>query len=81
MRNYLLKLGRQAKKASIENIKSDKKQKVLNDYCNLLSKNQSKIISANRIDLKNATEKKLKENLINRLLIDKKKNITNYKVD
>ena len=73
MRNYLLKLGRQAKKASIENIKSDKKQKVLKDYCNLLSKNQTKIISANRIDLKNATEKKLKENLINRLLIDKKK--------
>ncbi len=73
MRNYLLKLGRQAKKASIENVKSDKKQKVLKDYCNLLSKNQTKIISANRIDLKNATEKKLKENLINRLLIDKKK--------
>ena len=73
MRNYLLKLGKQAKKASIETIKSDKKQKVLKDYCNLLSKNQSKIISANRKDLKKAIEKKLKENLINRLLIDKKK--------
>ena len=72
MRNYLLKLGVQAKKASIEVIKADKKQKVLKDYCNLLLKNQSKIISANKKDLKKAIKKKLKENLINRLLIDKK---------
>ncbi len=73
MKNYLFKLGVQAKKASNKTIKSKKKDQVLKDYCNLLLKNQLKIISENKKDLKKAKEKKLKENLINRLKIDHKK--------
>ena len=74
MKDYLIKLGTQAKKASIKAVNSKKKNQVLKDYCNLLLKNQLKIISENRKDLKNARDKKLKENLIERLLIDEKKN-------
>ena len=73
MKNYLFKLGIEAKKASNKTIKSKKKDQVLKDYCNLLLKNQLKIISENKKDLKNAKEKRLKENLINRLQIDHNK--------
>ena len=38
MKNYLFKLGLQAKKASNKTIKSKKKEQVLKDYCNLLLK-------------------------------------------
>ena len=73
MKSYLFKLGKKAKKASIKTVQSKIKDQVLNDYCNLLYKNQLKIISENRKDLKKARDKKLKENLILRLSIDKKK--------
>ena len=73
MKSYLIKLGKQAKRASIEAVKSEKKNQVLKDYCNLLLKNQLKIISENKKDLKKARDKRLKENLIKRLIIDKKK--------
>ncbi len=72
MKDYLLKLGKQAKKASNNTIKSKKKDKVLQDYCNLIFKYQLNIIRENKKDLKLAKNKKLKENLIKRLLIDKK---------
>ena len=73
MKNYLIKLGIQAKKASIRSVDSKKKNKVLQDYCNLLLDNQLNIIRENKKDLKLAKKKKLKENLIKRLFIDKKK--------
>tara|TARA_B100001093_G_scaffold409516_1_gene398545 strand:+ start:619 stop:1869 length:1251 start_codon:yes stop_codon:yes gene_type:complete len=73
MKSYLFKLGKNAQKASNKIIKSKIKDKVLKDYCNLISKNQSKIIFENKKDLKKAREKKLKENIIKRLLIDKEK--------
>ena len=73
MKNYLLKLGKNAKKASIEIVKSKKKDQVLKDYCNLLLKNQLKIISENKKDLKKARDKKIKENLVKRLLLDEEK--------
>ena len=73
MRNYLFKLGKQAQKASIEAVKSKKKNQVLKDYCNLLLKNKLKIISENIKDQKKAISKKLEENLIKRLLLDEKK--------
>ena len=73
MKNYLFKLGKRAKKASIEVVKSEKKNQVLKDYCSLLKKNQLKIILENKKDLKKARDKKLKENLIKRLLLDEKK--------
>ena len=71
MKSYLNKLGKKAKKALDITVKSKKKDQVLNDYCNLLLKYQSKIISENQKDLKKAGDKKLKENLIKRLSIDK----------
>ena len=73
MKNYLFKLGKKGKKASIEIVKTKKKNKVLSDYCNLILKNQLKIISENKKDLEKAKKQKLKENLIKRLTIDKKK--------
>ncbi len=73
MKSYLFKLGKNAKKASIETVNSKKKDKVLKDYCNLLLKKKSKIISENKKDIKNAKLQKLKENLIKRLLIDEEK--------
>jgi len=73
MKDYLVKLGKQAKKASNTSIVSKKKNKILQDYYNLILSNQLNIIRENKKDLKQAKKKKLKENLIKRLLIDKKK--------
>jgi glutamate-5-semialdehyde dehydrogenase len=73
MKDYLIKLGKQAKKASILSITSKKKDKVLQDYCNLIFNNQFNIIKENKKDLKQAEKKKIKKNLVKRLLVDKKK--------
>ena len=73
MKNYLIKLGKKASKVTKASVKSEKKNKVLIDYCNLILKNQSKIIIENKKDLKQAKEKKLSQNLFNRLLINEKK--------
>ncbi len=73
MKNYLFNLGKNAKKASLDNLSSKKKNKVLRDYINLILNNQSKIILENKKDLKKAKKNNLKENLIKRLLLDKKK--------
>ena len=73
MKNYLLKLGKNAKKAFVEKVNSNNKNQVLKDYCSLLLNNKLKIISENRKDIKKAREKKLKENLIKRLSIDEEK--------
>ncbi len=73
MKDYLIKLGEQAKKASIKSITSKKKDRVLQDYYDLIFDNQLNIIRENQKDLKNAKNRKLKENLIKRLLVDKKK--------
>ena len=58
MKDYLIKLGKQAKKASIISITSKKKDKVLQDYCNLIFNNQLNIIKENKKDLKQAEKKK-----------------------
>ncbi len=73
MKKYLFKLGKNAQKASNKVIESKIKDKVLKDYCNLIFKNQSRIILENKKDLKKAREKKLKENIIQRLSINEKK--------
>ncbi len=72
MKQYLLNLGKNAKKASIETIDSKIKNQVLKDYCNLIFENKIKIISENKKDLKNAKNEKLKTNLIKRLTLDEK---------
>jgi len=73
MRDYLIKLGKQGKKASFKSVTSQKKNKVLLDYCNLIFNNQSNIIRENKKDLIKATKSKLKKNLIRRLFIDERK--------
>ncbi len=73
MKDYLFKIGKKAKKASQETIRLSKKNQVLKDYCKYISKSQSKIIIENKKDQKKARDKKLQENLIERLLINEKK--------
>ena len=48
MKNYLFNLGKNAKKASLDNLSSNKKNKVLKDYVSLILNNQSKIILENQ---------------------------------
>ena len=73
MKNYLINLGNNAKKALIESVSSNKKNKVLKDYINLILDNQSKILFENLKDFKKAKKNNLKANLLKRLLLDKKK--------
>ena len=63
MKDYLIKLGKQAKKASNTSIVSKKKNKVLQDYYNLILSNQLNIIRKNKKDLKQAKKKKIKDDV------------------
>ena len=60
MKDYLIKLGKQAKTASVKAVTSRKKNKVLKDYCILIFNNQLNIIRENEKDLKHAKKKKIK---------------------
>jgi len=73
MKRYLFNLGKNAKKASLNNTSTSIKNKVLKDYINLILINQSKIILENKKDLKKAKKSRINENLIKRLILDKKK--------
>ncbi len=73
MKKYLQKIGKDAKEISFQNVNSKKKDQVLKDYCNLLLKNKAGILYENKKDIKKAIDKKLKKNIITRLLIDQKK--------
>ena len=73
MKNYLFNLGENAKKSLLNNVSPSIKNKVLKDYINLILRNQSKIILENKKDLKKAEKNNIKENLLKRLLLDKKK--------
>ena len=73
MKNKLILVGKNARKAANIKISKKIKNKVLNDYCNLLWKNKKLIIKENLKDIKIATQKKIKENLINRLILNEKK--------
>ena len=73
MKNKLILVGKNARKAANIKISTKIKNKVLNDYCNLLLKNKKLIIKENLKDIKIAAQKKIKENLINRLILNEKK--------
>jgi glutamate-5-semialdehyde dehydrogenase len=73
MKNLLVKIGKQSKKAFLSQIHSDKKNRVLKDYCSLIQKNKKIIIKENQKDIRNAHKKKLKNNLIERLVLSEKK--------
>ena len=73
MKNLLFNFGKKSKKAFNYQVNSKKKNKVLKDYYQLIQKNKKNIIRENIKDIKNAGKKKLKDNLINRLVLNDKK--------
>ena len=64
MNSLLKNIGKRSKKAFSSRLSSQKKDKILRDYYILIKKNKKLILKENRKDLKNAYQKKLKENLI-----------------
>ncbi len=70
MKKYLKLIGIKANKALNKKIDTKTKNKVLNRFANLIRKNKSKIISQNKRDIYLAKKRKLRENLINRLLLN-----------
>ena len=66
-------IGKKAIIASKKKINSKSKNKVLDQYINLIKKNKKLIINKNRKDVKLATRKKLRSNLVDRLTINQKK--------
>ena len=73
MKNFMYSIGKKAIIASKNKINSKSKNKVLNQYINLIKKNKKLIIKQNSKDIKLAIKKKLRGNLIDRLTIDQKK--------
>ena len=79
IKKNLINIGKKSKKAFSSPISTKKKNKVLNDYCILIKKSRKKIITQNKKDIYNARKKGLKLNLIDRLILDEKKNFKYYK--
>ncbi len=79
MNNLLKNIGKKSKKAFSIQLNTKKKDKILKDYYQLIERNKKLILKENEKDLRNAYKKKLKDNLIKRLVLDNKKilNITN----
>ena len=73
MNNLLKNIGKKSKKAYSIQLNTKKKKKVLKDYCLLIEKNKKLILNQNLKDINNAYKKKLKDNLIKRLILDNKK--------
>ncbi len=73
MNKFMNLIGIKSRKASERKIDTDTKNKVLNLYARLLDKEKKLIFKENIKDVKFAKNKGLKENLINRLRIDKVK--------
>ena len=70
MNQYMNLIGKNARKASFKKVNTKAKNKVLKKYVSLLDKEKNSIFKANKKDLKFAVNKKLKSNLINRLVIN-----------
>ena len=66
-------IGIKARKASEIKINTKIKNKVLNNYAFLINKEKKSILRENKKDIKFAKNKGLKENLINRLLVNEVK--------
>ena len=73
MKKLLIGIGKKSKKAFSNQVDVKKKNKVLKDYCILINKNKERILKENNKDVKNAHKKKLKDNLIKRLMLDKER--------
>ena len=73
MKKYMNLIGKKAKKAITSIIDTKKKNKVLKKYLNLIEKEKNSIFNENKKDIKFAINKKLKDNLVQRLTLDSKK--------
>jgi len=73
MSQYMNLKGQNAKKAALKKINTRVKNKILTKYASLLDKERDSIIRANTKDIKFALKKGLKNNLIDRLIINHKK--------
>ena len=73
MSEYINLIGKNARNASKNKINTKIKNKILNDYALLLDKEKKLILRENIKDIKFATNKGIKGNLIERLIIDEKK--------
>tara|TARA_B100001057_G_scaffold367354_1_gene370721 strand:- start:512 stop:1762 length:1251 start_codon:yes stop_codon:yes gene_type:complete len=70
MIKYMNLVGIRARKASVNKISTQKKNKVLRDYAELLRKEKKLILRQNIKDINYATSLGLKENLLNRLRLN-----------
>ena len=66
----LIRIGKNAKRASQVKVDKDSKNKVLERFLLLIEKNKKKILSENKKDVFLAIKKKIPENLIDRLKLD-----------
>ena len=73
MSQYMNLIGKNARKASLERVNTKVKNKILKKYLFLIDKEKSSIFNANAKDINFALKKKLKKNLIDRLILDQKK--------
>ena len=73
MKKLLIDIGKKSKRAFENQISTKKKNKVLQDYNQLIKQNRELIIKENKKDIINANKKKIKNNLIKRLELDEKK--------
>ena len=73
MRDILINIGTKSRLAFDQQINTNKKNKVLNEYVKLIKKNKNLILRENKKDINQAVKKKLRDNLINRLILNEKK--------
>ena len=73
MSQYMNLMGKNARKASTEKINTKIKNKVLKKYISLLDKEKNSIFKANTKDINFALKKNLKDNLLDRLILNQKK--------
>jgi len=73
MNQYMDLIGKNARKASLGKINTKTKNKVLKKYVLLINKEKNLILRENAKDVKFSLKKKLKNNLIDRLVLNHKK--------
>ena len=73
MSRYMNLIGLKARKVFPQRVDTKTKDRVLNEYALLLDKEKKSVLRANHKDIINASKKKLKKNLIERLNVDQKK--------
>ena len=73
MKSNINSIGEKAKKAIQKKINNNTKNNVLKSFLFLINKEKEKIIQENNKDIKFASKKKIKSNLIERLVLNQKK--------